>query len=415
MNILVIGSGGREHAIVWKLSKSSKMKKIYCIPGSGAISKIAECVNINILDFEKISDFVLKNNIDLTIVGPELPLSEGIVDYFENKKLKVFGPDKRAAQLESSKVFAKTFMNKYNIPTASFEIFDNYEDALKYLDSNRSAVIKADGLAAGKGVYVCDNIEESKDAIKKIMVDKIFSEAGKKVIIEEKLTGVEASLLAFCDGRNILPLIPAQDHKRIFDNDKGPNTGGMGAFAPVNIVDKKDSDKIFNCFLEGINKEKLNYKGIIYVGVMLTEKGPKILEFNVRFGDPETQAILPLLKTDLVDLFLATVDRELDKCKIEWHQGYCVSVVLSSGGYPGKYETGKEIFGLDEVKDAVVFHAGTKLENNRFVTSGGRVLNVSAIDTTLKSSIAKVYENVTKIKFEGMHYRKDIAIKGLSQ
>ncbi|OGS33943.1 MAG: phosphoribosylamine--glycine ligase, partial [Elusimicrobia bacterium RIFOXYC2_FULL_34_12] len=337
------------------------------------------------------------------------------VDYFENKKLKVFGPDKRAAQLESSKVFAKTFMKKYNIPTASFEIFDNFEKALKYVSLNPAVVIKADGLAAGKGVFVCDNIEECEDALKKIMVEKTFGEAGKKVVIEEKLSGAEASLLAFCDGKTIVPLIPAQDHKRINDYDKGPNTGGMGAFAPVNIVNKKDSDEIFNCFLGGISKEKLNYKGIIYVGVMLSKKGPMVLEFNVRFGDPETQAILPLLKTDLADLFYATVNSELNKHKIEWHQGYCVSVVLSSGGYPEKYETGKEIFGLGDIKDAVVFHAGTKYENNKFLTAGGRVLNVSSIDTTLKDAIEKVYNNVRKIKFEGMHYRKDIAIKGLSQ
>ncbi|OGS45480.1 MAG: phosphoribosylamine--glycine ligase [Elusimicrobia bacterium RIFOXYD2_FULL_34_15] len=415
MNILVIGSGGREHAIVWKLSKSNKIKKIFCIPGSGAISKIAECVNIDSLDFEKISDFVLENKIDLTVVGPEIPLSEGIVDYFNKKNLKIFGPDKRAAQLESSKVFAKTFMKKYNIPTASFEVFDNYEKALKYINSNPSVVIKADGLAAGKGVFVCDNVKEAQDALKEIMVNKIFGEAGKNIVIEEKLSGEETSLLAFCDGKTILPLIPAQDHKRIFDFDKGPNTGGMGAYAPVNLVDKKASDKIFDSFLNGINLEKLNFKGIIYVGIMLTKEGPKVLEFNVRFGDPETQAILPLLKTDLLDLVSATVNGELSKYKIEWYNGYCVSVVLASGGYPGKFEKGKEISGLDNIKDAVVFHAGTKLENGKFLTSGGRVLNISAIGPTLKESISKVYSNLEKIKFEGMHYRKDIAAKRLSQ
>jgi len=412
MNILVIGSGGREHAIIWKLKQSKNIKKIFCIPGNSGISQIARCEKIDILDFKKISDFVIEHKIDLTIVGPELPLSEGIVDYFNDRKLKIFGPDKKSAQLEASKIFAKQFMKKYNIPTANFEVFDNYKEARKHLTSHishlTSVVVKADGLCAGKGVFICNTKEEAKQIIKKVMVDKIFGGSGNRIVIEEKLAGEEVSLLAFCDGKSILPLIPSQDHKQIFDNDKGPNTGGMGAYAPAKTCPELVSGSIFENFLTGIKKEKLNYKGIIYAGIMLTAEGPKVLEFNVRFGDPETQALLPLMKNDLLDLFLATVDGELKKYKIIWVDGYCVSVVLASGGYPGKYETGREIFGLKKIKDAVVFHAGTKFKNGKYFTNGGRVLNVSAIDTTLDKAIAKVYGNVEKIKFENMHYRRDI-------
>ncbi|MBI5573174.1 MAG: phosphoribosylamine--glycine ligase [Elusimicrobia bacterium] len=418
MNILVIGSGGREHAIIWKLKQSNNIEKIFCIPGNGGISKIAECIDRNILDFKYISEFVIKNKIDITIVGPELPLSEGIVDYFKEKNLNIFGPDKKSSQLESSKIFAKRFMSKYNIPTASFEVFDNYEEAKKYLQSPisnlQSFVIKADGLASGKGVFVCDSKKDAEDAVKKVLVDKMFGTAGEKIIIEEKLTGQEASLMALCDGKTILPLIPSQDHKRIFDDDKGPNTGGMGAYAPARILDESTAKKIiFDNFLRGIKEESLNFKGVIYAGIMLTDKGISVLEFNVRFGDPETQVVFPLLKTDLAELVSAVVDGKLNNYKIDWGKGSCISVVLSAGGYPGKYEKGKEIFGLDSIDDAIVFHAGTKFENGGYLTSGGRVLSVSAVDSTLKGAISKVYKNVEKINFEGMHFRRDIAAKGL--
>ncbi|MBN1383388.1 MAG: phosphoribosylamine--glycine ligase [Elusimicrobia bacterium] len=421
-NILIIGSGGREHAIAWKLKQSKKVSKLFCIPGNGGIlqdTARADGGKIDILDFDGIYGFVKENKIDLTIVGPELPLSEGIVDYFKTKNLKIFGPDRRSAQLESSKIFAKEFMEKYNIPTAAFEVFDNYDLAVKHIEHYtshiaRSLVVKADGLAAGKGVFVCDSKEDAEDAVKKIMVDKIFSSAGKRVIIEEKLTGQEASLMALCDGKTILPLVPSQDHKRIFDGDRGPNTGGMGAYAPAKILDEASAKKlIFDNFLRGLKEESLDFKGVIYAGIMLTNHGISVLEFNVRFGDPETQVILPLLKTDLLELILATVDGNLNKCKISWEDGSCVSVVLASGGYPGKYDKGKEIFGLNNIGDAVAFHAGTKFEDNKYLTSGGRVLNVSAIDSTLKGAISKVYKNVEKIKFDGMHFRRDIAAKGL--
>jgi len=429
MNILVIGSGGREHAIIWKLKQSEVVKKLFCIPGSDGISSCfsgIECCKIDVLDFRKISEFVIKNKIDLTVVGPELPLSEGIVDYFNRKKLKIFGPDKKSAQFEGSKIFAKQFMKKYNIPTAEFKIFDNSKNALSYLSTlnsprprqakrggQLSTVIKADGLASGKGVFVCNTKQEAENAVKSVMVDKIFGIAGNKIVIEEKLEGEEASLIAFCDGKTILPLIPSQDHKQVFDNDSGPNTGGMGAYAPAKFIDTQNTKTIWDNFLEGIKKEGLNYKGIIYAGIMRTKDGPKVLEFNVRFGDPETQAILPLLKTDLLDLFFATADGKLKQCKISFENKYCVSVVLASGGYPGKYRIGKEISGLNDVKDAVVFHAGVKFEAGRYYTNGGRVLNVSAVDTTLEKAISKVYKNIEKIKFEGMHYRRDIGNKGL--
>ena len=416
MNILVIGSGGREHAIIWKLKQSKVVKKIFCIPGNGGISQMAECTEMDILDFAKISEFVKDYDLGLTIVGPEVPLAKGIVDYFQKKNLRIFGPNKKAAQLEGSKVFAKQFMKRYNIPTAEFEVFDNPDDALSYfstLNSKLSTVVKADGLASGKGVFVCDTKKDAEIVVKKIMVDKIFGSSGNKIIIEEKLEGEETSLIAFCDGKTILPLIPSQDHKRVFDDDKGPNTGGMGAYSPAKFIDTNDVKKIWDNFLEGIKKEALDYRGIIYAGIMQTKDGIKVLEFNVRFGDPETQAILPLMKTDLLDLFTATVDEKLDKCKVACKNGYCVSVVVASGGYPGKYEIKKEIFGLNDVKDAVVFHAGTKFKAGRYYTNGGRVLNVSAVDITLEKTISKVYKNIKKIKFEGMHYRRDIGRKGL--
>jgi phosphoribosylamine--glycine ligase len=429
MKVLVIGSGGREHTIVWKLAQSKKVSKIYCLPGNGGISQIAECVSLDPLNFPQIAEFARKENVDLTVVGPEAPLVEGIVDFFQGKGLRIFGPDKIAAQMEGSKVFAKNFMKKYNIPTAEFEVFEDAKDASDYVEKlshspkrcgKFSCVVKADGLAGGKGAIVCERKEEALDAIHSIMEGRIFGDAGNKIIIEEKLVGEEASLIGFCDGETIIPTIPSQDHKPVFDDDKGPNTGGMGAYAPAPVVDENvyrlAEERIFNNFLKGLKKEGIEFKGVIYAGIMVTKEGPKVLEFNVRFGDPENQATLPLLKTDLVDVLEATIDGRLGKVPVEWEKKSCVCVVVASGGYPGTYEKGKEIFGLDrlgEMKDVFVFHAGTKKDGSRFLTNGGRVLGVTGWKHTLKETIDLTYNAVKEIHFEGMHYRRDIGAKGL--
>lgn len=426
MRILVIGSGGREHTLVWKISQSKKVEKIFCIPGNAGISEMAECINISLEKLDEIVKFAKENKIDLTVVGPEKPLADGIVDLFRENGLKIIGPDKKASTLECSKSFAKLFMKKYNIPTAKFEIFDDYENAINFVDKlydrpfNNFWVVKADGLCAGKGVTVCNSIDEMKDAIEDSMVKKKFGSAGEKIVIEEKLEGEEASLMAFCDGKNISLMVSSQDHKRVFDNDKGPNTGGMGAYAPACVVTKKvlnqAKEKIFKNFLRGIKNEKIDYKGIIYAGIMVTSDGPKVLEFNVRFGDPETQAVLPLLKTDIVDIFNAILEERLDKIKIDWDNNSSVCVVMASEGYPGDYEKGKKIFGLDKIKKTngvIVFHAGTVKKNGEYLTAGGRVLGVTGIGKNLQDAITKTYKAVKKITWEGVHYRKDIGMKGL--
>ncbi len=429
MKVLVIGSGGREHTLVWKLAESKKVSKIYCIPGNGGISQIAECVSLDPLNFPEVTEFAKRENVDLTVVGPEVPLVAGIVDFFRTKGLRIFGPNMRAAQMEGSKVFAKNFMKKYNIPTAEFEVFENSGDALAYVEKlsclsqksgKFSCVVKADGLAAGKGSIICDTKEEAMDAVRSIMEDRIFGDAGNKVIVEEKLEGEEASLIGLCDGETIIPTVPSQDHKPIFDQDKGPNTGGMGAYAPAPVVTddvyRWAEEKIFNNFLKGLKTEGIEFKGVVYAGIMVTNEGPKVLEFNVRFGDPENQAVLPLLKTDLVNLLEATIDGRLKEVPLEWEKKSCVCVVVASGGYPGSYQKGKEIAGLNKVgkKNGVyVFHAGTKKDGNRFLTSGGRVMGVTGWKDTLKEAIDLTYEAVKEIRFEGMHYRKDIGAKGL--
>ena len=431
MKVLVVGSGGREHTLVWKLSQSNRVSKIYCIPGNGGISQIAECFPLDPLNFSDVVEFAKKEDVDLTVVGPEVPLVAGIVDFFRVKGLKIFGPDMRAAKMEGSKVFAKNFMKKYNIPTAEFEVFESSNDALDYVEKlsrsshqtgKFSCVVKADGLAAGKGSIVCETKEEAMDAVQSIMGDRIFGDAGNKVIIEEKLEGEEASLIGFCDGETVLPTIPSQDHKPIFDQDKGPNTGGMGAYAPAPVVTddvyRWAEEKIFNNFLKGLKTEGIEFKGAIYAGIMITREGPKVLEFNVRFGDPENQAVLPLLKTDLVDLLEATIDGKLREAPPEWEKKSCVCVVVASGGYPGSYGKGKEIFGLDKVRkrdNVYVFHAGTKREGNRFLTSGGRVLGVTGWNDGLKDAIDLTYEALKEIRFENMHYRRDIGAKGLKK
>lgn len=429
MKVLVIGSGGREHTLVWKLAQSKKVSKIYCVPGNGGISQIAECVSLDPLNFPQVAEFAKKENVDLTVVGPEVPLVAGIVDFFRAKGLRIFGPNMKAAQIEGSKVFAKNFMKKYNIPTAEFEVFESSGDALDYVEKRArsskqagkfSCVVKADGLAAGKGAIICGTKEEAMDAIRSIMEDRIFGDAGNKVIIEEKMEGEEASLIGLCDGETIIPTIPSQDHKSVFDEDKGPNTGGMGAYAPAPVVTEEvycwAEGRIFNNFLKGVKTEGIEFKGVVYAGIMVTSEGPKVLEFNVRFGDPENQAVLPLLKTDLVDLLEATIDGKLKDVPLEWEKKSCVCVVVASGGYPGSYQKGKEISGLDRVgeKNGVyVFHAGTKKDGNRFLTSGGRVMGVTGWKDTLEGAIDLTYEAVKEISFEGMHYRRDIGVKGL--
>jgi phosphoribosylamine--glycine ligase len=429
MKVLVIGSGGREHTMVWKLVQSKKVSKIYCVPGNGGISEIAQCVSLDPLNFTDMAEFAKKEKVDLTVVGPETPLVEGIVDFFQAKGLRIFGPSMRAAKMEGSKVFAKNFMKKYNISTADFEVFEDSKDASDYVGklsrSSRKAgkfscVVKADGLAAGKGAIVCETKEEALDAIRSIMEDRIFGDAGNKVIIEDKLEGEEASLIGFCDGETVVPTIPSQDHKPVFDEDKGPNTGGMGAYAPAPVVSEKvygwAEERIFNNFLKGLKGEGIEFKGAIYAGIMVTSEGPKVLEFNVRFGDPENQAVLPLLKTDLVDVIEATIDGRLGEVPVEWEKKSCVCVVVASGGYPGTYEKGKEIFGLDrvgEMSGVYVFHAGTMRDGSRFLTNGGRVLGVTGWKSTLKEAINLTYEAIKRIRFEGMHYRRDIGAKGL--
>jgi phosphoribosylamine--glycine ligase len=422
MNILVIGSGGREHALCWKIKQSPKLKRLYCAPGNGGIAQIAECVNIRVDDVAALLQFALEKKIDLTVVGPEVSLVAGVVDAFANKGLKIFGPSKAAALLEGSKVFAKEFMRRRNIPTAEYKVFDDTASALSFLQEAKfPLVVKADGIAAGKGVYVCGDLLQAKTAIDEIMVQKIFGTAGNKIVIEECLQGPEASVLAVCDGKHFLVLPTAQDHKRIFDDDLGPNTGGMGTFSPSPLVTAEVLDVIITRIIEptirGMYQEGNPFKGVLYAGLMLTADGPRALEFNVRFGDPETQSILPRLQSDIVEMFLAACDGRLHEIKVEWDQRACVCVVIASGGYPGKYQNGFAISGLDEIKDeeAIVFHAGTKNDGGRLVTHGGRVLGVASLGRSLEEAAAKAYNAVVKIDFDHLFFRRDIASKVLKE
>ena len=367
MNILVIGSGGREHAIVKKISESKRVSKIYCAPGNGGISDIAECVPIKVMEFDKLIDFAKENKIDLTVVGPDDPLVYGISDAFKAAGLKVFGPTKDGDQIEGSKVFSKELMKKYNIPTAKYEVFESYDEALAYIEGENSypTVIKAEGLALGKGVIIAKDLEEAKAALKEIMVDKIFGDSGNRVVIEEFLTGPEISVLSFCDGETIVPMVSAQDHKRAYDNDEGPNTGGMGTFSPSRIynsdLQKECMENIFIPTVNALRSEGIIYKGVIFFGLMSTKNGVKVIEYNARFGDPETQVVLPRLKTDIVDIFEAVCDGILKDVKVEWEDNACVCVVEASGGYPKKYQTGYEIKGLSDIAENIyVYHAGTK-------------------------------------------------------
>jgi len=422
MNVLVIGSGGREHALAWAIAKSRKVRKLFCAPGNAGTKECAENVDIQADDINGLLKFAKENSVDLTVVGPEIPLVNGIVDVFEANSMKIFGPVKKAAMLEGSKVFTKSILKKYNIPTAGYGEFSSPAEAKIYIKSNKNypIVIKADGLAAGKGVIIAADEKEAVNAIEDIMEKKEFGKSGDRVVIEEFLEGEEASILALTDSETILTFPAAQDHKRIFDNDMGPNTGGMGAYAPAPVMDKKLSgeamEKILKPTIAALKSEGITYKGILYAGLMVTKQGLKVLEYNVRFGDPETQAVLPLVKNDLTELFMATAEGRLKGKKIDLEKKYAVCVVMASKGYPGAYEKGRVISGLEKFrgkKDAMVFHAGTKQSGNDILTSGGRVLNVVALDNNLEKAINKVYNEVSNISFEGAQFRRDIAQKAL--
>jgi phosphoribosylamine--glycine ligase len=418
VRILVIGRGGREHAIIWALKRSPAVKEVYCAPGNAGIAEIAECVPIEENDFEALGQFAMDLAIDLVVVGPEDPLFNGVVDYFESKRIPVFGPRKDAAIIEGSKVFAKQLMKKYNIPTAAYESFDRYEEALAYVRRQGAPiVIKADGLAAGKGVTVAMTLEQAEQALRDIMVDKVFGEAGARVVVEEYLQGQEMSILAFVDGHVVRPMVPAQDHKPVFDQDKGPNTGGMGTYSPVPHIPQSVVDDAVRTILQptadAMVSEGRSFRGVLYAGLMITPQGPKTIEFNCRFGDPETQVVLPRLKTDLVDILMATVNGRLRDMEISWRDEAAVCVVLASGGYPGPYEKGKVIHGLKDVTSSLVFHAGTAQKDGAVVTNGGRVLGVTAIGRDLAEARRVAYADVERIRFEGMHYRKDIAEKAM--
>lgn len=419
MKVLVIGSGGREHTIVWKLSQSKKVSKIYCAPGNGGISSLAECVPIKVMEFDKLTAFAKENNIDMTVVAPDDPLAAGAVDAFEAEGLRAFGPNAAAAIIEGSKAFSKDLMKKYNIPTAKYEVFDNSADAIEYIKTQNSfpVVVKADGLALGKGVIIAEDFDAAKKAVTEIMDDQVFGKAGGKVVIEEFLVGPEISVLAFTDGKTLKPMVSAQDHKRALDNDKGLNTGGMGTFSPSRVYTPEVAEEcmknIFIPTMEAMNKENRTFKGVLYFGLMKTQSGVKVIEYNCRFGDPETQVVLPRLKSDLYDIFDAIIDQRLDEITIEWDEGAAVCVVLASGGYPQKYTTGYEIDGLQKAESlgALLFHAGTKIENDKILTAGGRVLGVTATGENLDDAIKKAYHYLTPISFKDMHYRKDIGIK----
>ncbi|WP_129595949.1 phosphoribosylamine--glycine ligase [Anaerophilus nitritogenes] len=413
MNVLVIGSGGREHAIIYKISQSPKVKKIYCAPGNAGIKDLAVCVDISVEDIEGLLKFAKENKIDLTIVGPEVPLVLGIVDEFQSNGLKIFGPNKECSRLEGSKAYTKEFLIRHNIPTAKYEEYTDFKKAEENIDKfGYPVVLKADGLAAGKGVVIPQAKEEAMVALEEMMKEKKFGQAGSKVVIEEYLTGIEASILCFVDGKTIIPMVSAQDYKKVYDKDRGPNTGGMGSYSPSFLDNEKFQEEIqkiiLNPIIEGFKKDKLDFKGILFIGLMITNEGIKVLEFNVRFGDPETQAILPRLKTDLIDIIESIIGEKLDTQPILWKEEKTVCVVIASGGYPENYEKEKVIHGLDEIKDSIVFHAGTKEVDGEVLTNGGRVLGVMAYGKTVEEARERVYRDVSKISFEDMHYRKDI-------
>ena len=417
MNILMIGSGGREHALIKKLLESPKCTKLYCAPGNGGISKDAECVNISVMDKEKMVEFAKTNAIDLVFVAPDDPLADGMVDAFDEAGIRAFGPNKNAAIIEASKVFSKDLMKKYNIPTAMYETFDNSAEAVDFIEKNNTypIVIKADGLALGKGVIIAKDFDEAKEAVTSIMEDKKFGASGNHIVVEEFLTGPEVSVLAFTDGKCVKPMVSSKDHKRAYDNDEGLNTGGMGTISPnpyySDEIAQVCMDTIFVPTINAMNSEGRPFKGCLYFGLMITPNGPKVIEYNARFGDPEAQVVLPRLDTDLVDICEAVIDEKLSDLDIKWKDGAAACVVIASGGYPVSYEKGKVISGLDEngqVDDAIVYHAGTKFEDGNFLTNGGRVLGVTAIADNLDNALEKAYNAVSQIKFDDMHFRTDI-------
>ena len=414
MKILVVGGGGREHAICWKLSNEKNVEKIYCAPGNPGIAEVAECVNIGDSDIDELAKFAKENEIDITVVGPEVPLVMGITDVFESQGLKVFGPNKKCARLEGSKAFSKDFMTRHNLPTAKYKEYTNIDKAIDDIDDfGYPVVIKADGLAAGKGVIISKNREDAIKTLKEMMNDKKFGTAGEKIVIEEFLSGIETSILAFVDNETIIPMVSAKDHKKVNDGENGLNTGGMGTFSPSEIytyeLSKEIKENILDKTLKGFQEDNLDFKGILFVGLMITKDGPKILEYNVRFGDPETQSVLFRLETDLSEIISAVINNKLKDIDIKYSDDSAICVMLTSGGYPESYEKGKLITGLDTLdKDIVVFHSGTKLLDNKLVTNGGRVISITAKGKTVKEAEKKVYENIKKINFEGMHYRTDI-------
>jgi phosphoribosylamine--glycine ligase len=419
LKILVVGGGGREHALVWKILKSPLVKKVFCAPGNGGISKVAECIPIKATDIEGVVSFSLNNKIDMAVVAPDDPLAAGMVDALEDSGIRAFGPRKNAAVIESSKVFSKELMKKYGIPTARYEVFDNSDHAIEYLRyQDYPIVIKADGLALGKGVVIVNGFDQAKEAINNIMVERVFGSAGNRVVIEEFLVGQEVSILSFTDGKTIVPMVSSQDHKRALDNDEGLNTGGMGAFSPSRIytpeIARLCMKKIFRPTVDAMNSEGCKFKGVLYFGLIITEDGPKLLEYNARFGDPETQVVLPRLQNDIIEIFNAVIDERLDEIDVKWDDNAAVCIVAVSGGYPLKYNTGFEIKGIEnaeKVPGVIVFHAGTRYNGGKYYTAGGRVLGVTAVSDTLEDAIIKAYEGVNKINFMDIHYRKDIGRK----
>lgn len=420
MKILMVGGGGREHALIRKLLESEKVEKVYCAPGNGGISCDAECFSVGATDIDGMVSLAKELKVDCVFVAPDDPLAAGMVDAMEKEGIRAFGPRANAAIIESSKVFSKNLMKKYSIPTAGYEVFENSKDALSYIKEQNKypVVVKADGLALGKGVIIAQNEAEAEDAVHTIMDDKKFGASGNKVVIEEFITGPEVSVLAFTDGKCVKPMVSSMDHKRAYDGDKGPNTGGMGTISPNPYYTPEIADRcmkeIFLPTIEAMNKEGRTFKGCLYFGLMLTADGPKVIEYNARFGDPETQVVLPRLKTPLCDIVDAVIDENLSDLDIQWSDEACACVVMASGGYPGSYPKGIEIKGLDsdgQVEGACVFHAGTALENGAFKTAGGRVLGVTALGSDLKEALKKAYAAVEKITFEGAHYRTDIGNK----
>ncbi len=423
MRILIVGSGGREHALAWKIRKSPLCEKLYCAPGNAGIASLAEIVPIPAENVDELAAFASKQNIDLTVVGPEAALCKGIVDAFHEKKLRIFGPSKAAAELEGSKIFCKELLRRNGIPTSPFRVFTNFKQASTHVKTApMPVVVKADGLAAGKGVVIAHNTDEAMAALDDMMMKKKFGKAGERVVVEEFLSGVEASVLAFTDGKTVVTLDSAQDHKRVYDGDRGPNTGGMGAYSPAPIASEQDFERVIREIIvpvvHALNKEKRRFTGLLYAGIMFTRSGPKVLEFNVRFGDPECQPILARIKSDLVPVLVATTEGRLDDVVIEWDPRPAVCVVLASGGYPGHYETGYPIAGLEAAaarEDVTVFHAGTAVKEGKVVTAGGRVLGVTALGDTLAAAQQKAYDAVKAIDFTGIHYRKDIGAKAAAK